>query len=342
MTGRLHLFAPNWLGDAVMASEVVARAAGAADGPPVVVLREWLAPLAEAWDVETASVPRARASRALVLTESWRSLGVARRAGARDVVCFSSGARRWGGARVVRRPLGHLTRQYAALADALELPAAAGPTFRVPATWRAAAEPLLQELGSDPIVLFAPGAQFGSAKRWPAESFAVLAAALSREGARVALVGAAGEGAVAAAICRAVEAPLVSFVGRTDLRMLGGLCAAASVVVGNDSGVVHLASACGAATVGLYGSTAPEWTAPSSARHVSLHAGLACAPCFQRDCRFGAPCLEGLSVDAVRAEARRWLGARPSAEAPSTLSYSTPPAGAGDGTRAEQVGPTST
>ncbi len=331
--GRLLLRLPNWLGDAILASEVVARAQVDPAGPPAVALRGWLAPLAEGWgegldvtpglaDAEAqprrwassrATVRRAGITRALVLTESWRGVGWARGAGLHPVTCFAGAGRRWLGARTVPRPPGHLLEQYAHLATAAGLPPAPrGAPFVVPDIWRAEARAALGP-GDDQqrFLVLAPGASYGNAKRWPPAFFAAAAAELARDGWRVIVVGTAAEVAAGEAIAAAAGAAGTNLAGRTSLRALGGLCALAQIVLGNDSGVVHLAAAAGTPTVAVFGSTASDWTAPRTPGHHSVATPTPCAPCFQSTCRFGAPCLSAIAPPEVARAVRRAAGAAP-------------------------------
>lgn len=340
---RLLVRLPNWLGDAVMASAVVGRVRRKQTRPAVLVLRHWLTPLAEAWGEGLALAPEladaetnprawfaaARDARlagvdsALILTESWRGAAWARAAGLHPIVCFAGAGRAVLGARTVPRPAGHLAEQYGALADAAAVPASvAGPTFEVPESWRTAARQLLGAHASHPFVVLAPGATFGNAKRWPASSFHALAGDLSRSGMRIVVTGTADEAAAGAALCEAAGTGALNLAGRTDLRALGGVCALAHVVVGNDSGVVHLAAAAGTPTVAPYGSTAPAWTAPISPRHRSLTSATPCSPCFQSTCSFGAPCLAQISVRDVARAVHDASATRSSGASSSTVVYS--------------------
>ncbi len=80
----------------------------------------------------------------------------------------------------------------------------------------------------------------------------------------------------------------------------------ATAVVGNDSGLCHLAAACGAPVVVLFGPTDPSHCAPWGPRvHVLRKDGVPCAPCFKRHCyTSGHPCLVGIGPDQVWTELR--------------------------------------
>lgn len=140
-------------------------------------------------------------------------------------------------------------------------------------------------------VVLAPGAEYGPAKRWPAQHFAALAASLD---APVLLLGSAKEQALCAEI--AAAAPQVrNLAGQTSLPEAIGLIASARAVVSNDSGLMHVAAGLGVAQVAVFGSSSPEHTPPLSDRaqviwlkhEASYQPPLDCAPCFERECPLG-------------------------------------------------------
>ncbi len=114
----------------------------------------------------------------------------------------------------------------------------------------AAAERALPDDGR-PLVALHPGAA-DPRRRWPPAHFAAVGDALAAAGARVVLVGAAEEGPLTAAVGGAMAAPAVDLAGELTLGGLAGLLARCRVVIGNDSGPLHLAAAVGAPTVGVY------------------------------------------------------------------------------------------
>ncbi|RJU03438.1 glycosyltransferase family 9 protein [Arthrobacter frigidicola] len=110
--------------------------------------------------------------------------------------------------------------------------------------------------GDGPLVTLHPGAT-DPRRRWPAESFAAVAALAAADGARVLVVGDETDLPAAQEILRLArrQAPgtsITSLAGDLDLGRLAGVLAASTVVVGNDSGPRHLAQAVGTPTVGVY------------------------------------------------------------------------------------------
>ncbi|PWU53726.1 glycosyl transferase [Micromonospora globispora] len=108
-----------------------------------------------------------------------------------------------------------------------------------------------------------PGSKI-NAKRWPAERFAAVGRELTRRGHRVVLTGSADERDLAARVAHdAGLPPEAVLAGRTDLAELAALVAGARLVVSGDTGVAHLATGYGTASVVLFGTVSPaRWGPP--------------------------------------------------------------------------------
>ena len=117
---------------------------------------------------------------------------------------------------------------------------------------------MLSEPAADEgFVLLCPGAGWG-AKQWPAAGYAELARRLGAAGWQVLVNGGSAEGEGVEAIMGASAACAV----RCDLGQLIALSRRASLVVGGDTGPVHLAAALGRPVVALFGPTDPERNGP--------------------------------------------------------------------------------
>jgi heptosyltransferase-2 len=150
-----------------------------------------------------------------------------------------------------------------------------------------------------PVAILCPGAEFGPAKRWPAEHFITLAQRFIDSGYVVWLVGSPNDRVAADPIAAAI--PEVRDVcGRTDLGTAIDLLATASVVVSNDSGLMHAAAAVGRPLVALFGSSSPAYTPPLSPIARVAKIEIVCSPCFQRECPLGHfKCMRELSPNVV-------------------------------------------
>jgi heptosyltransferase-2 len=94
-----------------------------------------------------------------------------------------------------------------------------------------------------------------------------------------------------------------SMAGATNVGELIALLSMCDGFAGNDSGAMHLASALGIPTVGIFGSTNPARTGPFGPRSSVVSHPLDCTPCLARTCRFGHyQCLLGIAPVEVAAE----------------------------------------
>lgn len=174
--------------------------------------------------------------------------------------------------------------------------------------------------GDCPRWILAPGATFGQAKTWPLEQalqFSRLV--LEQERAELILLGDAGAGSFAGEMARhlgieAASTPqgrpgLVDLTGKTTLEEVVALLKSAAAFVGNDSGLMHLSAALGLATLGIFGSSNPAWTAPQGPRARALVAlGFPCQPCYRKTCNQPKFCLDTVAGSEVLAAMNDLLG----------------------------------
>jgi heptosyltransferase-1 len=113
------------------------------------------------------------------------------------------------------------------------------------------------------LVLIHPGAGWG-AKRWPADRYGVVAAALADRGITLLVHCGPGEDALAAEVIEASDNS--AFVVKPTLDQLIALTRRISLAVGGDTGPVHLACALGRPVVGIYGPTDPSRNGPYGRR----------------------------------------------------------------------------
>ena len=154
--------------------------------------------------------------------------------------------------------------------------------------------------------VFAPGSEYGPAKRWPAAHYAELAVKLNVP---VVLLGSGKEAGLCDEIA-SVAANCINLAGKTSLTQSIHALAASKIIVSNDSGLMHVAAALGVPQVAIFGSSSPLHTPPLSDRAAVLwlksdfayQPPLDCAPCFARVCPLGhTRCLNDISAERVLA-----------------------------------------
>jgi lipopolysaccharide heptosyltransferase II len=332
---RLLIRAPNWLGDAVMALPALAAVRRAyADRAIVIAARPSVAPLfreqtiAGAEEVlvvdersETGQIRAAQADAVLLLPNSFRSAWTARLAGVRERWGYLASGRGWLLTRGVRRPRAagrplHHVEYYRALVKGLgiELGEDAIPRLQARVSTLEKADALLERSGIAPgqrIAGFAPGAAYGTAKRWPPDRVATVIVALARRGTTAVLVGAAGDRDTGRAIESALPTGVtaVNLIGRTSLGELIGVVARCAAFVSNDSGAMHVAAALGVPVTALFGPTDERVTAPMSAGGADVIVrDVFCRPCLLRECPIDHRCMKRIDVDTVLASVSAHLG----------------------------------
>ena len=153
-----------------------------------------------------------------------------------------------------------------------------------------------------PVVCLCPAAEYGPAKRWPTEHFAILADLLQTAGYQVWIMGSAKDADIAARIVEdtKLKANLYDLCGKTNLVDVIDLLAAAKVVVSNDSGLMHVACAVNVPVIAIYGSSSPGFTPPLSDKAQIIKLDLECSPCFERTCKFSHyDCLQKIDPEQI-------------------------------------------
>jgi hypothetical protein len=163
-----------------------------------------------------------------------------------------------------------------------------------------------------------PGAA-APARRWPADRFAEVARRLHREGHRVVLTGGQDERQLCEDVAHRAGLPASAVLaGRTSVKALADVVAAAPLVVSGDTGVAHLAAAYDRPAVALFGPTPPSRWAPLWGRTTVLWHGTEPGDPHAPETD---PALAAIDVDEVWAAARdrldRFSGSRPGTTAPS-------------------------
>jgi len=336
---RYLVISPNWIGDAVMAQPLLQLLRQRAPGCIIDVLApSWVAPVWRAMGEVNDVIEAPFRHGALQLRERWRFARALKQRGYSAAYVLPNtlkfalipwlagiprrvgykGESRYGLINVMHRDDPASPRPmvsfYAALASApapqcAQPSALPRPRLQVDETEKAGVLAALDLAAGKPLVAFAPGAEFGSAKRWPSVHFAELAHLIRKEHpqAQVVLLGSAKDGIVCEEIC-AQAAMVKNLAGVTKLDQALAVIAAADAVVSNDSGLLHIASALNRPVIALYGPTDPDHAPPFSDVAKSLSLRLSCSPCKQRECPLGHHnCMQQMDAQMVWQPLRQML-----------------------------------
>ena len=344
---RTLVISPNWIGDAVMAQPLLARLRAAHPERPIDVLappsvapvwrqmaqvdevletpfRHGPLQLRERWRYARALRRRGYAA-AYVLPNTLKYALIPWLAGIAQRVGYK-GESRYGLINVMHFddvPPRPMVPFYAALAQP---PGPLSPLLPVQRPRLQASQDQIAaacaRAGLDPrrpVMVFAPGAEFGSAKRWPAGHFGGLAQAIlaAAPHAQIALLGSPKDKDVCSDVVLAAgpaAGAVRNLAGATSLAEAVALIAAAAAVVSNDSGLLHIASALNRPVIAIYGPTDPGHAPPFSDVAASISLRLECSPCRQRECPLGhQDCMQKIAPAQVWRTLQPMLAAVPHA-----------------------------
>jgi heptosyltransferase II len=164
-------------------------------------------------------------------------------------------------------------------------------------------QPVLVQFGlslDKPVAVFCPGAEYGPAKRWPIPYFAELAQRLQQQGYVVWIIGSPRDQEIGDKIVALGNLSTRNLCGSTNLAEAVALLSCASLVVSNDSGLMHIAAALDRPMLALYGSSSPGFTPPLSQHADILKIDIPCSPCYKRECPLGHfKCMKNLTPQMV-------------------------------------------
>lgn len=331
------VLAPNWLGDAIMALPAIADLQRHVQPATVTVAaRRSVADLyrlvptvsgvitlgwsgkwwrRRAFADDSRRLRDAGAGAVLLLPNSFAAASLVKQAGIPERWGYRSDMRGRLLTRAVPRPAGsrhqaayyqHLTRALGIESGPLE------PVLSVPEGARASAGQLLRDRGWNgdrPIVALAPGAAYGTAKRWiPAHVARLVTDLVGTRGATCVLVGSRGDGSTTRMVRdlagHDAGGHVIDLAGETTLEVLAGVLSLSQACVANDSGAMHLAAALGTPVAALFGPTREHETAPltrAGGRAEVLTHPVWCRPCMLRECPIDHRCMRGIDPARVLA-----------------------------------------
>ena len=305
---RIVVRSPNWLGDAVMAIPTVrAFKLGRPDACVAVLCPQKLAGLWQrVGDVDeviaiepgesifaTAGKLRGQFEAAVLLPNSLRAALEVWLAGIRRRVGYAGHSRSAFLDQIITprkksstAPLHHADRYWyiASRCGAEAMPAAVS-------LWKPAAK--------ERVIGICPGAEYGSAKRWPAYKFRMLVQQVNEQvDCNWVILGTAADSAIAREISNGLP-NVTDLTGKTTLSELMDLLSRLSGLLTNDTGTMHLADFIGTPLVAIFGSTEPILTGPRNPRSKVIRQKVECSPCFLRECPIDFRCMEEIPMEQV-------------------------------------------
>jgi len=150
-------------------------------------------------------------------------------------------------------------------------------------------------------VIFAPGAAYGLAKCWPPIYFAKLAEKIKKTGKEIILVGSKKDKNITSLILSYLrnQKGIYDIAGKTTLAGVISIIKEASIVISNDSGLMHLTAALRCPQIAIFGPTSPARTSPYGNTTYIIHHPVPCSPCTHRQCPKDHICMKQISVDEV-------------------------------------------
>ncbi len=331
---RLLVGVPNWVGDVVLATPVLAALRAHFHAAHITyLLRPYVSEVVAGggWHDAELHWPAGRRLRrelalfglgrtmramqldlAILLTNSFRSALVAWQAGIRRRVGYA----RDGRSGLLTDKLYPLRRDgefvpapvlpyYAALAEYVGCPVSdRALRLGITPAQEQAGQELLRHyglVGGGPYALINPGAAFGASKCWPAERFGEVCDRLRAEyGLTPVLVGAPHEAPLMRAIAaQAKQGAVCCDQPGTTLGSLKVLTRGAALLVCNDTGPRHYGNAFNVPTVTIFGPTHQAWTDTDYDREIKLQVPVECGPCQRPVCPLDHRCMTGLTVAMV-------------------------------------------
>lgn len=147
---------------------------------------------------------------------------------------------------------------------------------------------------------------------WPIENFAELAVGLVERGYRPIILGGPGDKERFQGVSRLFPKEAVSLVGQLTIRETAALLKKASLFVGNDSGIMHVAAATDVPLAAIFGPQSPRKFGPWSNKARVIYKNFPCSPCRQKfftECkpsvRMRPACVEEITVEEVFQECVR-------------------------------------
>lgn len=154
---------------------------------------------------------------------------------------------------------------------------------------------------SDILIILNSGANF-LPKRWKKERFAEVAKALIKNfNAKIMIIGTKQERKLAEEVKNLIgNKEVFNMAGRTTVSELASLIERADLMITNDTGPMHIASAVNCPVVAIFGPGNPYRYGPIGTKNYVVHAEIECFPCrLEAKCKKDFICMDKVSVNQV-------------------------------------------
>ncbi len=332
---RILIIAPHWIGDAVMSQPLLDSIKSASPSDRIDVLcTPWVAPIYRAckevervievdlqhgalqWNLRRSIAKQLKTNSynfAFVLPNSFKSALIPWMAGIPNRIGYR-GELRFG---LINHALNNPSRQartamvehYGNLLQALTKTCIpfdknSQPKLYISDELIQKVRSRLDPLGAQSLYVFAPGAVYGPAKRWPSSHFTELATQIlgSDPHAQIVILGSKADHSLGHDIqTNAKSAERIhNWCGSIGLEEAMAVIAQCTQVISNDSGLMHIAAALSIPQIAIFGSSNPLHTPPLSKRAQVIWLELPCSPCYQRTCPLGhLHCLKQIEPQQV-------------------------------------------
>jgi heptosyltransferase-1 len=187
------------------------------------------------------------------------------------------------------------------LTEVMDVPGElADPGLTVPERAGVKAEQILADYGAGSPVVLVVGAGWKT-KVLPPDSFRKVARALAKQAPVIALAGNEEEKVRAELIIDGINRGGVIY--REEIPVLAGVFERARLVIGGDTGLIHMAAHMGTPTVSFYGASLGARSGPEGPKHSWVQSEEDCSPCFERECD-NLLCMDSITPERIVAKAK--------------------------------------
>jgi len=334
---KIAIRSPNWIGDGVMCLPAIrVLREWAPDAELFLITKEYLAdiylnlpevnkiiPIPDRLNL-AATLRTARRLRqerfdhGILFTNSFHSALLFRLAGIRHTIGYDRDGRHWLlETRIPFQPgTDHHQSFYLEIVSRLTghritVPPPSRPV--ITREERQQASRLLKDMGigeRDDLIAISPVAAYGQAKAWLPERFAEVVHQLRkiRPDWKILIFGSAAERPLIERQFPDLGPGIFNLAGKRSLRQSILLLSRCRLLIGNDSGLMHIAAGLELPSVAIFGPTLPHKTAPLAGKFTLLYHPTPCAPCTFRRCPYDHGCMKAVSVTEVMSAAQRLLG----------------------------------